>query len=59
MHKSDSRTVSTVQKGERVKTANFLIQKTVNGARNFFAPRESLVKPKMLLIVCRSKGINR
>ncbi|MGL8995734.1 hypothetical protein, partial [Salmonella sp. C3295] len=25
MHKSDSRTVSTVQKGEWVKTANFLI----------------------------------
>ncbi|EOB2794484.1 hypothetical protein, partial [Escherichia coli] len=27
MHESDARSVSSVQKGERVKTANFLIRK--------------------------------
>ncbi|EQT70425.1 hypothetical protein G843_04824, partial [Escherichia coli HVH 191 (3-9341900)] len=32
----------SVQKGEQVKTANFLIQKTVNGTRNFFESREAL-----------------
>ncbi|WP_411025413.1 hypothetical protein, partial [Salmonella sp. s55004] len=42
MHESDARSVSTVQKRERVKTANFLIQKTPHGTRNFFVSRETL-----------------
>ncbi|HGT6078680.1 TPA: hypothetical protein ACM4HC_004984, partial [Escherichia coli] len=42
IHESDARSVSTVQKRERVKTANFLIQKTPHGTRNFFVSRETL-----------------
>ncbi len=38
IHESDARSVSTVQKRERVKTANFLIQKTPHGTRNFSCP---------------------
>lgn len=39
MHESDARSVSTVQRRERVKNANFPVPETVNGAQNFY--RES------------------
>lgn len=38
MHESNARSVSSVQKGERVKTANFLIRKRLTGRGIFSRP---------------------